>query len=796
MGQPRVLDLRFPTGGLLKRAGFQRLAPYGTADCVNVRPFDVIEGRERGGSRPGLGKADYNVLGSGNPIRMLAGVTVVVTDGLQYWIDNFKGNTMGDAWAAASWKAGGLPSILTTFSSVTYGVSPSGAVRTALTFDTTLPYQVDLYISPYNGAHHGTYSIFLKMNDTTPIGTTDGVVIDLTVTGATGIYTGTAKSYAAASLATYTMTGGTTGTAEAGWLSALWTPSSSNLKVYWLGTLILNQNVAGLGGSAGNRFGFGIDTTVSGGICLVDTFRIQYQTATKAQVRRRYLVASSNGSLYRDGATTGMAIQSVAASLASDRNLQSAELAQKLYIADNGNPCALGTDGVITAGVLDAASISDWTALGIDTDDHVVVVSSPTGSVEADTYKITTIHATNGLTLTATADVPTPSGDTGNCTYRVERAPKVYDPVAGTMVIMAATVGQVPTGCPLIANYRNRVVLAGAPASPHAWYAARRGSPLDWDYDPASASTDGGRAVAGDTDDEIVGEPFTALIAHSEDYLIFGCETSLWILRGDPAFGGQLGNLSRTEGVVSQGAWCRGPNGETVILSRNGLFSIPAVGAAPQALSTGLPRELLDTDISNYTTLLEYDPRARGVHIYLTPAETKGQLHYWFDWDSKTFWPVRLTGTHEPFALLYHSAPAAEDSAVMLGSRDGYIRRYRDLHERDDGTAFTSYIFYGPIRLGGSDYNDGLLTELICRAAVSSGDITWGAYVGETHEAALTATVFATGTFATAGLNYKARPRARGAALYIKLSNGETGRAWSVEALTIRIKPVGKQRLG
>lgn len=231
MGQKRQLDLKFPTGGLNRRLAFQTQPPWTTPSCLNMRSFDTVAGRERGGSRPGLGKAYSQQLGSGAPVRLLAGVTVGLADPLQYSTDDFGGTAMGAAWSAASWKAGGLPLILNTSSSVTYGASETGAVHTLETFDATLPHTTEIYIAPYLGAHHGTYSLFMKLNDTTPLGTTDGLIVEFTITGSTGIYSGNVKAYNATALTTTPMTGGTDGTAEPGLLRAIYTPSTGALVV-------------------------------------------------------------------------------------------------------------------------------------------------------------------------------------------------------------------------------------------------------------------------------------------------------------------------------------------------------------------------------------------------------------------------------------------------------------------------------------------------------------------------------------------------------------------------------------
>ena len=79
--KPRSYELYFPAGGLNRRAGYQSQPPYTTPDALNVRPFDPIEGRERGGSRPGLVKSFETQFGGGEPIQAMAAVTVADDNG-------------------------------------------------------------------------------------------------------------------------------------------------------------------------------------------------------------------------------------------------------------------------------------------------------------------------------------------------------------------------------------------------------------------------------------------------------------------------------------------------------------------------------------------------------------------------------------------------------------------------------------------------------------------------------------------------------------------------------------------
>lgn len=776
----RLLELSWPTGGLDKSSAFRRQPPYTTPDAKNVRPFETLTGRVRGGSRPGIGKHVYSQLGSGAKVNMLANVTYVATDKRNYWTDEFIGATMGDMWAAIS--GGTLPSILGDFASVSYGSSVS-AIRDALTFDTTAAHYLEFFIVPWDGAWQGDYTIYFGMNDTTPVPTTAGYVLTLTQTGATGTFTGTVKRYSGSALiSTWNLTGGT-GLVEGGWLSVLVTPSTPNIKVYWQGTLLLDQAVTAFNG---NRFGFGMNPTVAGGICLADAFRVQYYLSGEWHARKQLLVAASNGTLYYETWKDQLTALSSNLTIASDRNIQAVERGQKLYIADWCEPRVTKTTGVLTTGVLDDTNVADWTALGIRAYDDVVVISSGGTGVTDGTYPITSVHATNGVTLTGTPG-------SGTCTYRIERGPKVFDPLAGTLTLWAADPGdgQVPNGCPLITRYRDRLCLAGALVAPHVWYMSRLGDPNDWDY----SQTDVARAAAGTTAEAgRVGEPITAQAAHSDEYMVYGCPQSVWVMAGDPTYGGKLNAATQNAGIIDGGALTRGPAGEIYFLSSSGLYVLPSGSSIPQELSRHpLPRELQFIDPHSHTILLVYDHRQRGVHVFITPDESKTMTHWWFDLPTKSFWPQTFGANHEPFSAIAYNTETNEGHLVLLGTRNGYVRRFRETNETDEGTEIESYVVIGPIP-GGSELSEGILAEMECTKAEDCGEIDWSVIGADSGEAVLSATAQQTGTFARDGIQYTVRPRVRGKALAIKLENGES-RRWALETLAITILDGGRMRL-
>jgi hypothetical protein len=491
------------------------------------------------------------------------------------------------------------------------------------------------------------------------------------------------------------------------------------------------------------------------------------------------LVASADGDLFYESTYGRMSAVTTDLTLA-DSPLTAAQSGQDLYIADYSSARVTGTDGTVSGTGLDAASVADWTALGISQKDDVVVVSNVGGSTVAGTYKIASIAA-GAVTL---ANAP---GD-GTCAYRIERAPKVYHPLTDAVEIMTAEAGQVPTGCPLICRHLDRIFLAGGEIAQHVWYCSRQGNPLDWDY----AQDDSQRAVAGTSSEAgVPGSPVTALIPHSDDYLIIACLDSLWRLRGDPAYGGSLDSLSQNVGIIGRNAWCKGPSGEIAFLSLDGLYILPPGGESfPISMSREvLPRELQGIDGNTASVSLEYDVSGRGVHVFLTPDSPNAGLHWWFDWDGKRFWPVLLDSDHEPTAVCYH--PGAGDAGVVLGCRDGFLRRFSDYAENDCGEAFDSSVTIGPIALG-ADSEVGSVLSVDAVVASGSGPVAWSLHPSLTFEGCVSAAASSSGEW-TEGLNATVRPACRGQAFTLQLAG--TGRRWAVEQINAIIAAAGRRRL-
>lgn len=506
---------------------------------------------------------------------------------------------------------------------------------------------------------------------------------------------------------------------------------------------------------------------------------------------RSILAVSVNGLLYATNAAGRLAQVSSARTLTTTGPISAVQRgADELFIADHG--VALGShasNGAVGSGTskFDAATVSDWTTLGIDTDDYVLVIESATGDLVNGVYAISTVDSGELTTSPACAT------GTGAATakWRIVRSSKVYDQSLGTLVRLDATSGNEPVACSMVCQFLDALWWAGDPDNPHVWYKSAQGDGYDYDYTAEGA----GVAVAGTSStDGSPGKPITALVPVGGDYLAIACRDSLNVMRGDPSAGGSFSNLSQTVGIVHRDAWCLGRNGELYFLSTAGVQVLPyGANSPPRPLTSDkLPRELVGLP-NDCTVAMAYDKAANGIHLFISSeALGEGALrHWWIDAESGAHFPVSVPSASTPAKAL------AFEEAVLLGCKDGYIRQFDPSCDTDDGTAISSYVCLGPFMLGDGAIADGMLNELHTALANDGGTATWKLFTGNTAEAAVDAatansTATWSGTF-LAGRSYTEYPRARGVAAVLRIAGTGTKR-WGFEFIKAVRDVAGRYR--
>lgn len=864
MARKFVKPVRFPFKGLARNLSFQQHSEQGYTcyDAENVRPDSTLSGRTRGGVRPGLVRT--HKAPNANRVRLLETVNVKAGDEkFTYWADSFNYSAMSSStWAVLSGLTSALPSITDGYCYGDKGdaTEQKSAILTAATlpnFDSVSAsgYRVGIYITPYNNAHHGIYSLFLRLDDSSPtLG--DSIECRLTITGAGTLSYDIRKDNS--SLTTGTPTAETVATE--GWFEANLTKGVTNdtITLYWRGNQIATTATSTGTATAHARVGFGCKATVTSGRVKVERFRIRYYKTVAVELLRPRLIQSINGVLYYENAFGILTASATGLTLASDRQLLGADRGQKLYIADHSESVASGTDGVFTSNnSFDSATYTDWTTIlegstGRDKDDYVLVVT--TSGICAGVYPITTV-ASGSLTITGYA------ANGSSLSFRIERAPKVYDPKTdamtlwtadeyttntitvvdgvvtgattvfptwvvgrtletnGTSYVIAsrdsdtqltltdldATVGagtkyrigkgRMPAGCTMVTRYRDRLVLSGDPLDPNEYYMTAMGDPNDMDFtqNNTGAAVKGANSEAGR-----VGDPVTALMSYNDDHMFFGCRGSLWVMRGDPTGGGRVDLVSSSIGVLSPTSWTNGPKGECLWLSRDGIYKTNPTCLTCEPVSVSrdvLPRELIDLNPDLCTISSAYEVRDRGYIIGITPKDVAAGTRHWFlDDETGGFFPTTYASTdYYPTCMRYVAAPESEDSCVLMGCVDGATRRFSWTAGNDDQQTLSSYVTIGPMALGGTEFDNGMVEQISVNMAADSGSVTWSVWTGATPEAAITSSNPATGTF-TGGGQKVIYPMRSGGAWVLKLV-GTTGYRWACDAMTAIVRNLGKARV-
>lgn len=379
--------------------------------------------------------------------------------------------------------------------------------------------------------------------------------------------------------------------------------------------------------------------------------------------------------------------------------------------------------------------------------------------------------------------------------------PSIFDCTANTTGVLGTgsfneTAGTSPTNCRIVAEWAGRLVLAGDTSTPHAVYMSRVGDPLDWDY----TQTDVGAAANFTTlDGGNIGEKVTALISHNRECLLIGSTDSLHVVRGNPLDGGRLEILSHTIGPLSQSAWCKTDDEQTVMLTRNGLYVMaPGCGAPPVPLSRQrIPDSLIGIDTSTYEVHLGYDSRFHGLLIAVTSSG--GGEYWWMDWETGGFWPLAFTEQETPHSLLRFDPLDATDASGLLVGGVGEIRRF---DRTSTGAIASAYLYIGPFKLSRTPFGKGLVQKMRCTFSANTNDTTGtiALYCAESGEAAYAAAVADTAhfkfsmTIANQNNNHIAYPRVGGHAGVIKITLGSTTTHIALEEIAMTIIDAGAMR--
>lgn len=345
--------------------------------------------------------------------------------------------------------------------------------------------------------------------------------------------------------------------------------------------------------------------------------------------------------------------------------------------------------------------------------------------------------------------------------------------------------------------WRGRLVLAHSANAPYNFYFSRVGDPTDWDYsqtDPAAAFA-GNASITGR-----IGEPILALIPFSEDQLLIAGDHTLWMVRGDPADGGSIDLVSDSIGIQGSHAWTKAPDGTVYFVGTGGLYRM-GPGGYPEAVGDKTYTDYFaNINRGTHHITMAWDRDRHGTFIFVTAINSGSSMHLWYDLRMDALFPIKFPDNHGPLSVVTVDGPRPTDRAILLGCRDGYIRKLDETALTDDGTAISSHALIGPFKA--SDVLESTLQWLDVILGEPSGtqtdadfSVTATVQAGQTVErAAVNPKYTRTRTFNTPRRHAKWINRIRGNVFFLKLSNAVLGKTWSFEKAVGMFMPNGLVR--
>lgn len=381
---------------------------------------------------------------------------------------------------------------------------------------------------------------------------------------------------------------------------------------------------------------------------------------------------------------------------------------------------------------------------------------------------------------------------TDGTTYRVyrPREDRVYE-------WTAETDGLMPRDCRLVAQWRNRLVLARDSEDPYNWYMSAVDDPYNWNYYPSVVTST--QAVAGNSAD--LGGPMpdivNALIPYNDDLLLVGGDSSIYRITGDPMAGGYLDLISDQTGVAFGKAWAKDPYGAVYFFGTKGSVYRMTPSGKMEDLGAGIPDDLEDVDLSTYAVRLIWDYEMDGLRVLITPYGSGGTLltHYFWERTLGAWWKdqygTSVNTNRQPFSVATFDGDDPDDRVTVFGCEDGYVRKCDLTAVNDDQVAIDSYVVMGPM-IYGDEATEVRFTRLLPVLSRSSGGCEFYSYVSDQPDA-IPSVARRSGTLLPGRSNGK-DIRSKGYSFWLRLRNARLSERWGVESLTVQGYKAGRLR--
>ena len=352
--------------------------------------------------------------------------------------------------------------------------------------------------------------------------------------------------------------------------------------------------------------------------------------------------------------------------------------------------------------------------------------------------------------------------------------------------------GKPPSRCALISSWRERLVFLRPADDPHLWHMSAAGNPLNNDIEPAVVTP--ASAISG-TQTERAGlcpDIINAFVPYSNDIAIFGCDHSIYLMRGDPQADGQFDRVSDTIGMAFGRSWAKDPAGFVYFFgAQGGVHAMAPNGAFSRLSERRIERQLQEVDLGLSYIELIWDYRREGLMVIQTAQGAGGTvLNSWF-WDKKhDFWARDFSSTAgvQPSTAFIFDGDDPDDRTVFLGCEDGIIRKIDEDATNDGTQAIASSCVLGPYRVRG-EY-ETRMGRLVTTLASQQDGLRWEVYATDNPEDL--GTLVRSGEFGP-GRAKSQSAKCRGAYLYVRLANFSASQRWSLERVAAQLFNSGRR---
>jgi hypothetical protein len=394
-----------------------------------------------------------------------------------------------------------------------------------------------------------------------------------------------------------------------------------------------------------------------------------------------------------------------------------------------------------------------------------------------------TIHVADWLTVGGSGGGTNPSAGS---TYGV------------AVTAMVKNTGVFPDGGSIIMALCFGRIFMNSVYNPHQWYATRVNNPLDL----LVSQDDVGTLISSQTSRAgLVGSPLTAMIAYKDNYFVIGCIEEVWVLRSDPAAGGVLTRVSQETGIFSNTAWCFDQSDNLYFVGTDGIYGLSAdsiINAqAPIHLTKErLPRLITRLNLNHRTDRVNmaWDADRHGIMVCVSQMDGAWSFSFWVDLRTGGIFPETYQQDHIAASMFYFESRKSEERNLLLGSYDGYIRKFSDTDKSDDDSnAIQSYVTIGPIVGGGKKRLRTACSDISIITGLGTDGVEVGLYTADTGQQLVQNVLdnvdpVIKRIFTGNKMLPSIRQRFSAGAIALKIGNSQTEESWNMERIVVDLE--------